>query len=73
MTTNRFPMGFLVVAILAGSALAPAVQAVTTYHVDNTNGTCVSSRTIRASDSGMTSVKYAVTVYNSTSRIPTSH
>jgi hypothetical protein len=65
--------GLLMAALLAGSALAPTLRAVTTYHVDNTGGTCVSSKTIHASDSGMTNSHYAVTVYNATSRIPTSH
>jgi hypothetical protein len=71
--TNKFTMRFLMAALLAGSALAPSLRAITTYRVDNTGGTCISSRTIHASDSGMTSAHYAVTVYNAISRIPTSH
>jgi hypothetical protein len=52
-----FPMKLLfAIALLAGSALAPSLRAVTTYQVDNTGGPFVSSRTIHASDSGMTSV-----------------
>ena len=49
------------------------MRAVTTYQVDNTGGPCVSSRTIRASDSGMTSAHYAVTVFANSSRVPFSH
>jgi hypothetical protein len=63
---------FLVTTALL-AALAPGLRAITTYNVDNTGGTCVSSQTIHASDSGMTSAHYAVTVYDGTSRVPTSH
>lgn len=71
--TNKMPMRLLMAAILAGGALAPTLHAVMTYHVDNTGGTCVSSRVIRASDSGMTSPHYAVTVYAGSTRTPVSH
>jgi hypothetical protein len=70
---TRFPMKLLAIALLAGSALAPALRAVTSYQVDNTGGTCVSSRTIHASDSGMTSAHYAVTVYADSVRVPVSY
>ena len=69
---TRFLMRLFAFALLAGSALAPSLRAVTTYQLDNTGGACVSSRTIHASDSGMTSAQYAVTVYANSARVPVS-
>ena len=70
---TKFPMRLFAIVLLACGALAPSLRAVTTYQVDNTTGTCVSSRTIHASDSGMTSAQYAVTVYANSARVPVSH
>src|SRR5207253_10788241 len=67
---TRFLMRLFAFALLAGSALS--LRAVTTYQLDNTGGACVSSRTIHASDSAMTSAQYAVTVYANPASVPAS-
>ena len=69
---KRFSMCILALLALA-ACFAPGAAAAITYSVDNTNGTCVGSKVIHASDSGMTSAHYAVTVYDATTRIPVSH
>jgi predicted porin len=60
-------------AVILISMVAATQSSATTYAIDNTSGTCVSSRTITATDSGMASNDYSVRIYNSSGqRVPLS-
>jgi hypothetical protein len=75
MYFRLFRSGFGLAGALAVAAILSELpaQAVTTYQVDNRGGACVTSRVIHASESGMTSAHYAVTVYDSYARVPASY